>query len=261
MEKLFVTLICLLFSFQVMAQPSHGRERSKPTAALNAKIKKAETQPNNLQLLLQIANGYLDIKEYEKATDWFDRAQKVDPNNANVYYMKGVAQYMTGEIQWAEACSDLMTATKKDRSFHKPYVYLGRIYRSIGKFELAEHFLNQGLRIKAHDPELLTERARLHRSDQRPDAALDDLIRAISKNSDFAPAYAALAQFYLDRSDEDKAIDYANQALDIEQDNIEALQVRARALLNDNQVKKACLDIDRLRLLGQNVDEFHTDCR
>jgi len=264
MEKLMILLIGLCLSTNLLGQPSNGKDRHQNRevieASINAKKKKVQQQPNNLMLYLQIAEAYIKIKEYEQATDWFSKAQKVQPQNAQVYYRRGVAQYLSGEITWAEAADDLMTATKKDREFHSPYIYLGRIYRLIGKPELAEHFLNQGLKIKSNDAELLTERAELYRSINQADKAIDDLIRAISQDSDFAPAYATLAQFYLDKNDLKKAVDYADQALSIAIDFAPALKVRAHAFLRSNQAKKACIDIEKLRLSGENVDEFETNC-
>lgn len=264
MEKLLSILICLLLASNLLAQPSNGklRQPSKATieANIQANIRQLENHPNNLNLYLQIAESYLELKEFEKATDWYDKAVRVSPNNAEVLYWKGIAQYRTGEIQWAEAASDFMKATKKDKSFHQPYVYLGRIYRQIGKLELAEHFLNQGLKLKSNDSELLTERAELFRAANQPEQALDDLILAISQNGQFAPAYAALANFYFDRKDYNKAVDYANQALSIEENHLPALRTRAHSFIRKNQATQACSDIEQLRLAGENLDDFKVQC-
>ena len=54
-------------------------------------------QPNDAELLAKIGNIYYDTQQFQEAINYYDRALKVDPKNANVRTDRGTAFYYLGD--------------------------------------------------------------------------------------------------------------------------------------------------------------------
>ncbi|HPM35408.1 MAG TPA: tetratricopeptide repeat protein, partial [Spirochaetota bacterium] len=56
-----------------------------------------ETEPNNVEIILKIANAYKDIQDYDKAIDYYLKAIKIDPKNYDAITELGHAYALKGD--------------------------------------------------------------------------------------------------------------------------------------------------------------------
>lgn len=75
--------------------PAVGQPAPDQTSELKNRIagleKMVSTQPNNVDAVLQLANDYFDLGDYEKAVETYQKAISLDPNNADAMTDMGVA--------------------------------------------------------------------------------------------------------------------------------------------------------------------------
>jgi len=85
--------------------PKLTMEQMKQMAAVQASalIEKSKSDPKNSQLLIQIAGIYQATHQFKEASDYFDRALKIDPNNTAARTQMASCLYYSGDADGALA--------------------------------------------------------------------------------------------------------------------------------------------------------------
>lgn len=137
-----------------------------------------KTDPQNIDILTNLALDYLFLPkpEYKKSLDAFNAVLKLDIQNADAYFYKGIIFKETGDT--VSALSSFQTTIEVDPDYYSAYMQLGTAY-----------------------------------ADKNDPIAIKYLNNAIAINDTSTEAYYAIAKFYQDRGEISKAITYYNDMI------------------------------------------------
>jgi cytochrome c-type biogenesis protein CcmH/NrfG len=97
--------------------PKFTMEQVKQMGAVQASalIEKSKSEPKNAQLLVQIAGIYQATHQFKDATDYLDRALKVDPKNTGARTQMASCLYYAGDADGAIAqLNQVLNTNPKD---------------------------------------------------------------------------------------------------------------------------------------------------
>ncbi len=114
--------------------------------AIEVSNKWLEEYPEDRDALMNTANFYFQVHNYEKAIDHYEKILEIDPNFKLAYNQLGYSYAYTGRFN--EAVSILKKYIEIAPDEPNPYDSLGEIYLFMGEYELAEQSCQQALKIK-----------------------------------------------------------------------------------------------------------------
>lgn len=115
---------------------------------------------NNLEALLLVAELLHRNKDYDNATKYLNKALRLTPHEAEVYYWKGVVAL--ARLDTAVAIRNLNQALKIKPQYALAYNAFAEMYNRYELFNLAIEFTNKGLAYQA-SPELYFTKAEAFR--------------------------------------------------------------------------------------------------
>jgi len=158
------------------------------------------------QPLSALAGIYLDEKDYAQAVATADRLLALDPDNPRALQVQYDAYVALGDEAKAQAALERLSSLEG------------------GGTDAAVRVFNQG-----------AEAARVG----DVDTAIERFAKAAELDPELAPAHAALAGLYLDRKENQKAVEAAETALGIDPDLIEVQKIRYEGYRRLGQEEKA----------------------
>ncbi len=96
--------------------------------------RKANDEPNNADVRIELGNVYFDAERFDLAVSWYESALKLDPKNVNASTDLGVSYYMTN--QFDRALTQFDYSLKLEPSHAKTLFNVG-IVRAFGKEDIA----------------------------------------------------------------------------------------------------------------------------
>ncbi|MBA3721447.1 MAG: tetratricopeptide repeat protein [Parachlamydiaceae bacterium] len=137
------------------------RELKKPREAIDDMNKGLNYSPNDLNLLIELAQTYMDIKAFErcireatKVLDLTKNQAQTDERVYHAYKLRGISYFVLNKEE--EAHQDLKNAyrlvtpnilAKMNRDDYYVYEYLGRIYFSHQRYDKALRYLVKATQI------------------------------------------------------------------------------------------------------------------
>ncbi len=94
---------------------------------------------------LKLAELRLVKREYKEAMELANAALRIDPQNAQGYFLKGWIHMESGDT--ALAVSSFRTAVEQDPAFHDAFVQLGQLHASVGD-PLAMQYYGSALEVR-----------------------------------------------------------------------------------------------------------------
>jgi len=157
-------------------------------------------QNNEMIAEMDIAVGYGDNEDYEKALDKIGEIEEKYGESIETIFMSG--EYYI-ELQYFEkAIKEYEKALQLD--IVEPFSSKGEIYSNIGfcynqidEFDTAIAYLDQGIELKSEFPDLFTQRAYSHFSLFEDDKALMDYHKAINLQPENDDLYLRRAIIYI----------------------------------------------------------------
>jgi len=145
--------------------------QGKPLPEVSEKLDKAKSEPNNFDAQMQAGNLYLQIRGFDKAQEFFDKAEKLNPKE------------------------------------YENIVKLGNSYFDISKFEKAEKWYLQALEKKPEDLNVRTDLGItfVERAEPDLDRAVKEFQTALQTNPKFEPTLYNLGIAYLKKNDLEQA--------------------------------------------------------
>jgi predicted Zn finger-like uncharacterized protein len=172
----------------------HIRRHDNDKAAqdLNAAI---QLMPNKVEYIAALGNFYLDIGEYAKARDLFEKALEKEPKNIDALIGNGRALWQDGDIVKAKIL--LEKIAKDAKSDPRPQYLLGRIAEDLEKPDEAMVLYKKAANLSS---KYLTARvaiARLLLKQKKLKDALSELTAASKINPRSAIVHNGLGEAYL----------------------------------------------------------------
>lgn len=175
----------------------------------NKKKISAREVPNRINL----AESYISTGKYRQALQQLlcikDLAQK-DPE---FHYDLGLA-YM-GIKEWAKARESLIQATGLEKDYGEAFNALGQVYAKLGQNQKAEQAFKKSIDVLTYlTPEYPAfNLARLYQNTGNLDKALEYAQIAIDKKQNYTPAYLLIADIYADQNQAEKALKWLKKGV------------------------------------------------
>lgn len=97
-------------SSDIKESPAQG----KPLPEVSEKLDKAKNEPNNFDAQMEAANLYVKIKAFDKAQEFYNRAEQLNPTDYAKVVGLGNGFFDTGKFEKAEKWYELALAKKPD---------------------------------------------------------------------------------------------------------------------------------------------------
>ena len=128
---------CLAFNILGLSESSLGQKN----IAEEIFLKGIFHNPLDGSLHNNLANLYLEIKEYKKAKDFSYKATSLSPNCSRSYFTLGVSVNACNE--WDKAIGAFKRSFKLDKKNHEALLNIGYCYRDTKKFAKALEIYRQ----------------------------------------------------------------------------------------------------------------------
>lgn len=124
----------------------------KSFKALKTMETAASRFPQRIPTLLKLAEFQMILKLHEESMRSIDRVLKIDPQNAEAFFMFGMNFKQTGDT--ARAINSFQTAVENDPDLVDAWINLGQLHASLGN-SIAERYFQTATRIDPKNIEAL----------------------------------------------------------------------------------------------------------
>ncbi|MCK9618340.1 MAG: tetratricopeptide repeat protein [Lentimicrobiaceae bacterium] len=159
-----------------------GKTKEANTLLLNT----IDKFPQEIMPVLRIARLYLVIKEYSKAFIYLNKAHTMDKNNAEAFFLQGLAFLETGDT--SKAIINYQTTVEKDQNHFEAYMQLGDLF-ALKKSKLAPAYYDNALRINPQSIEALYAKGFFCQENSMENKAIDAYKRIIAIDPNYKYAY------------------------------------------------------------------------
>lgn len=215
--------------------------RRNETDEANADIKEAiRIHPESAAF----SRGYLDIiqKDYEAAISELDEAIRLDPRNADIYNLRGVAYARKGDQ--ARGRIDYNEAIKLDPGSAVALANRARSYQINGELEPALADLKEAVRLAPKYPVPYYVRSLVLERQDDFDSAIAECNKAIELDPQYADAFNERASLNFSKNDLDRAIADANTAIELDPQQFNAYNIRARVYGTRGEFDRALAELN-----------------
>ena len=235
----------LLYFSGIVASKEGNFEKS-----ISQYLKAIEINPTFLEAINNLGLIYLNLKEYGLAKKYFSKSIEVNEEFFHGYYNLGVLNYEL--MQFNDAELNFKQSIKINKKFDKAYNGLGNLYLKINKHDLAIKAFELSLKLNPSSEEILCNLASALIESKHYSKSLEILNKLLLTNNNKIKlrAYSNLSSAYYGLGKIEESIVYAKKALQINPDNIPALQNLANYSeakgdnINTEKIYKKILDLD-----------------
>ena len=230
-----------------------------------------ESSSNNFEVIHYIGIVKIQLKQFEEAIVWFNRAISINPNNHSVFNNLGVCyrelkKYnealnnfkiaLNIKPDYAEAYNNLAIiyrslenyneaienyhkAIKLKPDYAEAYNNLGIVYLKIKEFEKSKHNLDQATKLKPDYAEAYYNLGNVHKNLKQFEKSIQYYKIAYKLKKNYYEAYNDLGIAYLNLEEFDNAKDALNEAIKLKPDYAEAYNNLGIVFLNQEEFNKA----------------------
>jgi len=193
--------------------------------------------PDNYRIAATLAGAFLNTQQFEKASEYFDKASTLDPENDQLKLRLAQSQLVSGSAE--DAAGILEQFVEKNPDEESAFGLLIISYARSGEFEKAREAI-EDLKSKLPDSGLpFNFEAAIELAQNNIDAARGALEGAIEIQPEFTPARLNLARISVSEGDVDGARNQFQAILETEPGQIEALMGLAELARNAGDLEKA----------------------
>lgn len=185
-------------------------------------------------------------KFLDKALSTLIYGTRIDPYNADNFYMLSKIHLMTGDLERAQEYAEI--ALKIDPYYAEVYNTLGMLYEARGRLKEAAPYFERAFFINPNLTEPMQRLEYLHRRMGKPRETLKVFERALERYGDNLTILERVAQIYLERGMLDKSLNLAQKMLRIDPGRSSAYIIRAEVYLRKKETDKAFSDFQQVIL-------------
>ena len=230
-----------------------------------------KTSSNNFEVTHLIGIIKIQLKQFEEATVWLNKAISINTNNHSVFNNLGVCyrelkKYnqalnnfkisLNIKPDYAEAYNNLAIIYKSLENYNeaienydkaiklKPdyaeaYNNLGIVYLKIKEFEKSKHNLDQATKLKPDYAEAYYNLGNVHKNLRQYEKSIEYFKIAYQLKKNYYEAYNDLGIVYLNQEEFEKAKDTLNEAIKLKPDYAEAYNNLGIVYLHQEEFGKA----------------------
>lgn len=228
----------------------------------------AELMPDNAQAHLNVSRIAGRIKDYPTMESAADQALKIEEKNAEALCLKAEARRANGDL--LNGIALLTQATMYNPNLETAYLQRAEILMQMGQLQNAEEDIDYLLEHFDLKEDYLIRKAELRHMQNDLKQAAEYYIQIKNINPFSREAYLGLCRTYSDNHQLDKALETANEAIDLIQDFAAGYKERGRIKMLLNDKDGALKDLKRALALDphegrdlegvfSNLDQYHPE--
>jgi len=203
--------------------------------AENDFVSAVEISPELLNSRILLTKYYIHNKKFQDAIRTLKEGFEGTPRDALLSNMIGIA-YL-GAKDKNRAIEFFHKAKEFNPEFFQPYFNLARVYLNSKEKDKAISEYMEVLDIDTNNDDALIMLAKIMEADNKPQEALSYYMKA--KEQKRPEAYIALAQYYLRKKENEKAINILDEALVHDLKNLDVLDMKGSIYMVDNNYNAA----------------------
>ena len=213
----------------------HKKGQLKEAEKLYKSILKSSS--SNFEVIHLLGIIKIQLKQFEEAIVWLDKAININPNNHSVFNNLGVCYKELKKYN--EALNNFQNSIKIKPDYAEAYNNLAIIYKSLENYEEAIKNYNKAIKLKPDYAESYNNLGIIYLNQEKFDAAKDLFEKAIKIKPDYFEAINNLGITYLNQEKFDAAKDLFEQAIKIKPDYFEAINNLGIIYLNQEKFDAA----------------------
>ncbi len=205
-----------------------------------------QTLPSERDVLLELSDTYMAMKDFKRASFWARVASSVAPSDVTVLMLLARAYAFQGEFK--EAITSLEKVTTLDPQNKEAYLLLGNIYMEVKDYKKAINALERSIEEKDHPHSFMVYYylGKLNIEIKAWNKAEVYLKKAILINPNMDDAIYSLAKVYTEKGDYREADGLFIRYLRRRPDDLRAKYEYFMLLLRANDIKKATRVLNEL---------------
>lgn len=217
-----------------------NRQPQRAIALLNPALKNVQQDP---QLLALAGESYMQAKDFVKATEYFEAASRISPENAMLHTALSMSKL--GEGDNSRAVAELEKATKLDPKSAQAGILLVMTHLRLKEFDKALATARTLEKEHPDNPFIQNLKGGIYLSKKDKPNARASFEKALSLQPTYFPAVANLAQLDLQDKKPDAAKKRFEAILQKDKKNIQAMTALSGIALNQGQNKEATAWLER----------------
>lgn len=208
--------------------------------------------PNRIPTLLKLSEFQLIVLHHTDALSTLDKVLRIDPQNAEGYFMAGRVALDMGDT--SRAISVLQKSVQIDADNNDAWRFLGRIFAQKNN-PVAIQYFDNALRIDSTDLATREFKAAFYKRRGEFDNAFATYRDIIIRNPDYSNAYFDIGTIYLELDSLQKAYDNYSLAITTDPLFIKAYYFRGQSSELMGNVEAALADYTQANKMSPNYEE------
>ncbi|QGZ88527.1 tetratricopeptide repeat-containing S1 family peptidase [Microcystis aeruginosa] len=222
-----------------------------------AAINKAIELAPRAQAYYNRGNLYFNQQKYELALADYNKAIKLDSNDAYAYNNRGNLYY--DQQKYDLALADFTKAIELNRNFAEAYLGRGVVYYLQQKYELALADFNKAIELDSKLAMAYYNRGNLYFNQQKYELALADYSKAIEINRNYANAYNNRGNLYQDQKKYELALADYSKAIELNPNDAKAYYNRGNLYQDQKKYELALADYSKAIEINRNFAEAYNN--
>jgi putative PEP-CTERM system TPR-repeat lipoprotein len=215
-------------------------------------VNAVEIAPNLLNSRIILAQYYIKSRRFNEAVNVLENGLKKNPDDAILYNIIGIANL--GAKETAKALKSFENAKNADPEFIMPYFNTANYYLEAGDKGKATEEYKKVLELDKDNVNALLMIAKVMEEDGYDKKALSFYTRA--KEQRKSAAYLSLAGYYLRKGKGNEALIVLDEALDSDQGDVSALDMKGRIYVAGKKYNDALLNYKKMKEVSPRTGAF-----
>lgn len=220
---------------------AQGKPETEVVEILN---KAVALNPNRTESHLSLARFLMSKDKIKEAEDAIKKGVAANPNAALGYVEYG--RFLEYGDRATEAEAQYSKAVAAEPNNIEAREAQAEFYLAARQYEKAEHAFVELARVQENSPESRLQLGNFYAAVGREDEALKVFNDILKDASGYVRARYRLSEIYLDRKENEKVNEQVEVLLSINDEDAEALMLRARVKLQENKAEEAVKDLEEI---------------
>ena len=198
---------------------------------------------NNHSVFNNLGVCYKELKKYPDALNNFKKALKVEPNYAEAHNNLGIVNRLLGSYN--EAIKNYYKAIDLKSNYAEAYNNLGVVYLNQKEFDKAKNQFDQAITLRPNYSEAYNNLGNALKGLKQYKQSIECFNVTIKLNKDYYEAYINLSVVFIEDEKYDKAIEILRKLIEIKSDYAEAYNNLGIIYLNQEKFDEAIIALKK----------------
>lgn len=224
MSRIAVCPVRAFLAVLVLLSATMAAEDTNEIGQLDAEILRCteilKKSPRNVDAYIRRGRAWHEKKEYDKAIDDFNSAQRLDPKNPTIYYNRGNVR--SSRAHYAKAIIDYTEALRLDPKDKASYCNRGIAWFETHEDGLAIADFGKAIALNPKDAVAYLNRGNVSLRNRDDERAIGDYTKSVEINPNYSDAYVNRGVCFKRKREYEKAIGDYRSAMRIDPDSVAA---------------------------------------